>query len=168
MGSFHRVYRGDGGFTIVESLVASVVAIMIITAVGSAMAASFRGSRVNAVAQEATALAVERLEFGRSLTWNEIAMSAIVAGAPMLSSDGLHLDGASAGVPSDEALVVDPGGLVPAQSTESVDTTTYSIWQYVTDAGGGLRRLVALVVWSVDGASYSYQASTLIAEAATR
>ena len=113
MGSFHRVYRGDGGFTIVESLVASVVAIMIITAVGSAMAASFRGSRVNAVAQEATALAVERLEFGRSLTWNEIAMSAIVAGAPMLSSDGLHLDGASAGVPSDEALVVDPGGLVP-------------------------------------------------------
>ena len=158
----------DAGFTLLEAVVATFVVILLFAGFGRAMGASFGGAMGNRAAQEATAVAVSHLEFARSLAWDEIAMPHVPTGTPMVDRATYHLVGAEADLPTDEALVVDGGGLLAPMAVESVDGTSYTVWTIVSSVGPGLRRVVVLVVWEVEGAVTNYRTSTLIAEAATR
>lgn len=158
----------DGGFTLVESLVAVLVLLVLVGAFGGLMSAALRSARVNHTTQIATAVAMEHVERARSLSWTELAMSSVDSGAPMLASGGTSLLGSEVGLPSNETLVVDAAGVIAPSNSTTVDSATYTVWQYVTEAGPGLRRVVVLVTWSFGEATLSHQASALISEVATR
>lgn len=159
--------RPDAGFTLIEAVVATFVVILLFTGFGRAMDAAFDGSAENAAAQEATAIAVEQMEFVRSLTWPEIAMTGVPTDMPMVNRQTMQLLAAEADLDEDESLVTGEGALVAPFAVETVDHTTYSVWSYVS-AAGGLRRLVVLVTWEVDGVVTTYRTSTLISEVSTR
>lgn len=163
-----RIQRGDLGFTLIEAVVATFVVILLFTGFGRAMGAAFDGSAENAAAQEATAIAVEQMEFVRSLTWPEIAMTHVPTGIPMVNRETSQLLAAEADLDGDELLVVEGSGLVAPMTIEAVDMTSYTVWSYVSEAGGGLRRLMILVTWDVEGAVTTYRTSTLISEVSTR
>jgi Flp pilus assembly pilin Flp len=160
--------RDDAGFTLIEALVASLIAVVIVAAFTGAMAAAFRGARLTHASQSATALGVEHLEFARSLSWEEIAMTYVPAESPHTGSGGTVLVAEQGGLTTNEVLVVSETGAITPLIAEGVDTTDYTVWQYVTDAGTGLRRVVVIITWAHGDATFSHRAATLIAEVSTR
>ncbi len=158
----------DDGFSIIEAIMASFVVVLLFAGFGKSMGAAFAGSRENVVAQEATALAVEQLEFIRSFEWDEIAMPHLVSGVPYIDAQASVLLGDEVGLSEDEPLRVNPQGLVYPESIEIVDGTAYAVYRYVTDTSDGLRRVVILITWEVEGVVSSHRTSTLVSEVSTR
>lgn len=158
----------DDGFSLVEAVMASFIVVLLFAGFGKSMSAAFDGSHDNAVAQEATALAVEQTEFVRSLEWAEIALPYAPEQAPMVDNETGRVRANEANLDEDEDLYVDSNGLVYPYTTEVVDGTAYTVRSYVTQAGGGLRRLIVLVTWEVDGVVSTYKTSTLVSEVSTR
>ncbi|MEX2323225.1 MAG: prepilin-type N-terminal cleavage/methylation domain-containing protein [Acidimicrobiia bacterium] len=163
-----RSLRDDDGFTLIEALVASLIAIIIMAAFAGSMTAAFRGSRLTHANQSATALGVEHLEFARSQVWVQLAMTYVPAESPHTGSGGTVLLAGEAGLTADETLVVSGSGAIRPLLYEGVDTTDYTVWQYVTDAGLGLRRVVVIITWQHGDATFTHRAATLIAEVSTR
>lgn len=163
-----RVTPRDDGFSLVEAIVATFVVIVLFAGFGRAMGTAFSGSMGNRAAQEATAVAVTQLEFVRSLAWSEIGMTHVPTGMPMVDRETYQLLADEADLDADEQLVVGGTGLIAPMTVESVDGTSYRVWTIVSQAGTGLRRVVVLVTWEVDGGFSDYRTSTLVAEAATR
>lgn len=160
--------RDDAGFTLIEALVASIIAIIILAAFAGAMTSAFRGARLTHATQSATALGVEHLEYARSLSWEDLAMAYVPAESPHTASGGTVLSAEAGGLTADETLVVLEGAAIAPLLDEGVDTTDYTVWQYVTDAGEGLRRVVIIITWEHGEATFSHRAATLIAEVSTR
>lgn len=158
----------DDGFTVVEALVASFVAILLFAAFATAMTTALRGARINASAQVATAIGVEHLEFARSLSWDRLAMSEIRSDAPLIDYASGVLLASEAGLEQDEPLVASSEGMVAPNIVDTVDQTSYTVWQYVTTADDAVRRVVVFVTWTSSGAGYTHLTSTLVAEVATR
>lgn len=158
----------DDGFSLVEAVMASFVVVLLFAGFGKTMSVAFDGSADNAAAQEATALAVEQTEFVRSLEWDEIALPYAPEQAPMVDDESGRVRADEANLDQDEDLYVDPNGLVYPYTTETVDRVAYTVRSYVTSADGGLRRLIVLVTWEVDGVVSTYKTSTLISEVSTR
>lgn len=165
----NKLTSHDAGFTLIESVVAASILIVLFVGFGSTLGGAYSGSRDNDVAQEATALGVEQLEFARSLAWDEIAMTSVASGAPAVDETAGVLIASEAGLAQDEALFVDEAnGRIAPLEIETVDQQSYKIWRYVTEAEGGLRRVVVVVEWTLDGVVSHHRNSTLISEAATR
>jgi type II secretory pathway pseudopilin PulG len=160
--------RDDAGFTLIEALVASIIAVIILAAFAGSMMSAFRGARLTHASQSATAVGVEHLEFARSLSWEELAMTFVPAESPHTGSGGTVLVAEEGGLTADEPLVVSGSGAIAPLLEEGVDTTDYTVWQYVTDAGDGLRRVVVIITWEHGDATFSHRAATLIAEVSTR
>lgn len=158
----------DDGFSLIEAVMASFIVVLLFAGFGKSMSVAFSGSHDNAVAQEATALAVEQVEFVRELGWDDIAMPYVPDSAPLVDSLTSTLLADEAGIAADEPLHVWSAGLVYPEATESVDGSSYTIHRYVSEADGGLRRIVVLVTWEVEGVVSSYRTSTLISEVSTR
>lgn len=158
----------DEGFSLVEAVMASFIVVLLFAGFGKSMSVAFSGSHDNAVAQEATALAVEQLEFVRSLAWDEIGMSFVPQSAPLIDATSGIILAAEANLDEDEPLYVREDGLVYPEATETVDGTAYTVRRYVSTTSSGLRRVVVLVTWEVDGVVSSYRASTMISEVSTR
>jgi type II secretory pathway pseudopilin PulG len=158
----------DSGFTLIEAAVAASILIMIITGFGYTLGGTFNGSHDNLVAQEATALAVEQIEYARSLPWDDVAMTSLATGAPAMDQTQGVLLAAEADLDEDESLVVDEDGRVSPTEVETIDGQSFTIWRYVSDAGGGIRRYLVIVEWSIDGVVSNHRNSTLISEASTR
>jgi len=168
-GGTRRRYAADGGFSLVEAIVASFIVVVLFAGFGRSLGTAYLGSKDNAAAQEATAIGVEQLEFARSLDWFHIAMSAVDAEAPLIDDTLGVLLASETGLDADEPLVVDPeDGLIEPTGSETVDGVNYSVWRFVSDAPDGLRRVVVLIEWQAQGAVSRHRTSTLIAEAATR
>lgn len=163
-----RAWSTDDGFSLIEATMASLIVVLLFAGFGKSMSVAFSGSHDNAVAQEATALAVEQLEFVRSLEWDEVALAEDPGAAPMVDAGAGTLRGTEAGLAADELIFVDDGGLVQPLLTEIVDGTPFSIHQIVSTASDDLRRVVVLVSWEIDGVVSSYLTSTLVSEASTR
>jgi hypothetical protein len=164
-----RSVSGQGdGFTLVEAIMASFVVVILFAGFGRTMGAAFKGSVTNAHTQEATAIAVEQLEFARSLEWQFVAMSSVDESAPMVNGETGRLSAEPNHLESEEEFFVDEDGLIVPYNTETVDGTSYTIWSYVTHVDDGLRRLVYLIQWEVEGDVSTYQTATLISEVSTR
>lgn len=158
----------DDGFSLIEAVMASFVVVLLFAGFGKSMSAAFSGSHDNAAAQEATALAVEQMEYVRSLQWDEIAMPYAPEAAPMVDGETGRLRADEANIAEDEDLYVDENGLVHPESTETVDRTAYTIRRYVSSTDGGLRRVIVLISWEVEGVVSTYRTSTLVSEVSTR
>lgn len=158
----------DDGFTLIESLVAMMVLLVLFLAFASAMGAAFNSARINRTTQAATAVAVEHLEHARSLGWDALAMSSIDPAAPLIDAEQEVLLAALARLENDEPLVASTDGDIPPVSAESVDEISYTVWAYVSEAGTGLRRVTVYVTWTAGATPLTHRASTLVSEVVTR
>jgi type II secretory pathway pseudopilin PulG len=158
----------DSGFSIIEALVAASILLVIFAGFGSTLGGAFNGAEDNDVAQEATALAVEQIEFARSLTWDGVAMTALASGAPAMDQTQGVLLADEADLVEDESLIVDGDGRISPKEIETIDGQSFTIWRYVSDAGGGIRRFLVIIEWQLDGVVSHHRNSTLISEASTR
>jgi len=160
----HRVQ--DRGFGMVEALVAVSLAALFFVSFGQALTTAIRGSRANHLQQQATAIAIAHIEFGRGLAWDDIAMPWVYDTAPLIDEE-LNLVAAEVGLGEDEPLEFSAHGGFYNRVYETEGGTTFTVWRYVTDTGDGLRRLVVLVEWDTDTATRSFQTSTLVSEVST-
>jgi hypothetical protein len=165
---WHRTTGRDGerGFTLVETLVASFIAILLFVAFSMSLRQACVESRDTRFRQEATSIAVEYVESARSLEWSELAMTTIYPSAPWVDGGGTLLVAADAGIPVDEELLVLTSGLVHPLEVESVQDVTFDIWSYVTTTPDLNRRYVVLIQWDVDGTQHQLHMSTVISEVA--
>lgn len=160
---------GQGGFTVVESMIAASILLILLAGFGRTIGTGFSGSRDNDVTQEATSIAVERLEFARSLSWSQLAMSGVDSGGPAVNQETRVLVASEAGIAEDEPLVVDEAnGLIEHRSVESVDGTKFTAWTTVSETAEGHRRVLVVVEFRVEGAVSYHWNSTIVSEAATR
>lgn len=164
----HKLTSHDSGFSIIEALVAASILLVIFAGFGSTLGGAFNGAQDNDVAQEATALAVEQIEYARSLTWDGVAMTALASGAPAMDQTQGVLLASEADLEADEALIVDEDGRISPKEIETIDGQSFTIWRYVSDAGGGIRRFLVIIEWQLDGVASHHRNSTLISEASTR
>ncbi|MFQ5947843.1 MAG: hypothetical protein ACE5KX_03165 [Acidimicrobiia bacterium] len=156
--------RDERGFGLVEALVAMVLVIIFFVIFGQTFGGALRNSAGNRLRQQATSIAMQELEFGRSLTYIQLAMSSVDPSAPMLDASQTQLLASESGLAADEPLVIDGAGLVAPSGSETIDGQQFQVWRYVTQAQPGLKRLVVLIEWEVGGADSSFQASTLISQ----
>ncbi len=157
----------ERGFTIVEGLVALVLAVILFVALGASLNASFRSGREARIQEQATQLSIEGVETARSMTWDEVAMSTVEAGDPRVA--GSNLKASAADLPGNEALVIDASaGLIDPRRIETLDGQEFVVWQYVTEVDADLRRVVVIVNWSAGGTEREHHTSSLFSRARSR
>lgn len=156
----------DAGVSLVESSMALMLLALIVAWVASSIGSTGRAIADAHSQEQATQLALEGVEWARSVTWSELRLDpSTVPGDPNVHSLDRALVGANFDLASDEPLV--EGGedaLIPPFYQETLDTTTFTVRSYVTDAGTGLRRVVVEVTWEVASSRRRYFASTMISE----
>jgi prepilin-type N-terminal cleavage/methylation domain-containing protein len=154
----------DDGFTLVESVVAVVITVILFLLFATALSLSFRQSRDTRSQEQATLLGIEGLELARGLAWEEMAMTATAAGDTRVG--GGQLLAAAVGLPANEDLVLDAtsGAIAPTRA-ESLDEQAFTIFQYVTEVEPGLRRVVIVVSWEDGDRARENHLSSLVAEA---
>jgi hypothetical protein len=164
------IQRGtnEDGFTVIEAAVALALSILVFTALTTSVTAALNGSNENRYQQLATGIVMSHLEIARSLEWDEVAMSHVDPGSPVLDSTGGSLRGVAVDLAVDEMLVVDGAeGLVFPRTEEVADGVGYTVWSHVT-AVGDLRRVVVVVTWNVGATTRVLQGSTLVSEVSSR
>jgi len=156
--------RDESGFSLIELVVASVLAAVLVAAITGTLRSVIGSSRDSRLRQEATALLVGRMEQARALSWDALAMTSVDAAAPLIDPVAEALLGQEAGLPGDESLLVCEGGLMTPKSVTTAGGVTFTTWAYVTRLTADLRRVLVLVTWEEDGAPGSFQASTVISD----
>ncbi len=156
--------RADDGFTVVELAVATLLALALLLALGGTLQNALWGSRTNRFRQEATAVAMERLEFARALQWDRLGMAAVDPAAPLLGAEFDVLSAYESGLGGDEPLIVCEVGRLDPKVVETVEDVTFTTWTYVTDVSDSLRRVFVLVTWHVDDNVFSYRTDTLVSK----
>lgn len=156
--------RAAPGFTLIELAVAGLIAAVLVVAIAGTLRAVIGSSRDSRLRQEAIAILVERVEQARALSWETLAMTGIDPDAPLIDSESEALLGSQAGLPGDESLLVCEGGLMAPKRVVTAGGETFTSWAYVTRLSPNLRRVLVLVTWGADGASASFQASTVISD----
>jgi hypothetical protein len=161
-----RIRRGadDDGFTVVELAVATLLALALLLALGGTLQNALWGSRTNRFRQDATAVAMERLEFARALQWDRLGMGSVDPQAPLLGAGLDALSAIESGVGSDEPLIVCEVGRLDPKVVETVEDVTFTTWTYVTDVSDSLRRVFVLVTWQVDDDVFTYRTDTLVSK----
>ena len=155
----------ERGFTMVESIMALFLVVILFVGVATTLQLAIRNQRDIRNQQQAVALALEYIEFARSLTWDEVALDANPTTAPFQS--GGFVQGSAFNLPGDEALVVDTtdGQLTPENvGSDVINGQAFDVYQYVSDADTGLRRVIVYVEWQSRNLTHDYFTSTQISE----
>lgn len=156
----------ERGFTIVESVVAMILVVILFVGVAVTLQLSIRHQRQLRLQQQGTALAQDYVEASRALTWSELALDAAPPGSVpnVVAGDVLATP---FNLPTDETLYVDAtNGLVTAAGVgaETINGQVFDIYQYVSTIETGLRRFIVLVEWESRGLDHSYFTTTQISE----
>lgn len=160
----------DEGFTLVESVVALLIAGIIFSALAASIIAGIQASLFGRQNQQATDFMTRRVEELRRMEFTTLAHAATdVAGAARLSacSGGrcLDVDGTA------EPVLTDPApGITAYRQTvtgDDANQTTYTVDTYVTAAVGEdpdrIRRATVYVTWDNRGQTRTRTTTTLIA-----
>ena len=168
--------RGDGGFTIVEMLIALVLASVMFLALGFTLTRVMSGTADSRRNQQAADFISERMEAYRGGDYASVAIRTPGAGAPALTSDpkitgtagNYKFDPDDAGPLATEQLLVDPAGVVTQKESVVRDGTHFDIASYVTvpsDASASpYKRLTTIVTWLQGGFRHQRRATTYVAE----
>lgn len=157
---------GESGFTMVESIMALFLVVILFVGVATTLQLAIRNQRDVRNQQQGAALALEYVEFARSLSWAELALDADPP-TTMPNISGSDVVGAAFNLPADEPLVVDTtDGQVTASNVGSdvINGQTFDVYMYVSDIDTGLRRVIVLVQWQSRNLDHEYFTTTQISE----
>ncbi|MFQ5553931.1 MAG: hypothetical protein ACE5GC_01010 [Acidimicrobiia bacterium] len=150
----------------VESIMALMLVVLLFVGVATTLQIAIRHQRDVRLQQQATALAIEYVEFARSVSWAELALSETPpAEVPNIS--GAFVLGAPFDLPGDEALVIDAtDGLIAPSNPggETINGQSFDVYQYVSDVEPGLRRFTVLVEWDSGRISHDHFTSAQVSE----
>ncbi len=161
----------DQGFTLIEAAVAIVIAVILFVGLTQTLVTSFRHLKENRLAQQSTQIALEGVEFARSVLFAELAITPAAPGSDPNVLTGNRLDGSNFGLAADEDLVdvsTEASALIPYTYTETLDGVTFTVYNYVTEVQTSLRRVVVYVAWTANGNQRSHFTTTLISEVSSR
>ena len=162
---FHRrplgADPGDGGFTLIEVMVAIGMATVVLTAFAYASTSSVQAIHIARLNQQGADLATQQLEHMRTRSFGSLGHDpAGIAPDPHLTS----------GKYQGESLVQVKGGLSPQIKTSTQNDFTYAIYTYVTrvddSIGEDNRRVTVLVEWAAYGRTWSKTMSTVVTQSA--
>lgn len=153
----------EEGFSIIEVAIATMMVVLFFMAFAMSIDASTNNVRGNRNNTSAAGLMAEEIEFARSLRWDELAMTGVDTGSPLLVPGQTTVSGSKVGLSSNEPLVVDPAnGQVSPRGQATLEENTYTKWRHVTSAGTDLRRVIVLISWVQQGTPRTLQTTTLI------
>ncbi len=160
-----RGARSDDGFTLVELMIALVLAAMMFLALGFTLVAAMSGTADSRRNQQAGDFISERLEGYRSADYASVAMRSPLGVDSRIDATNKFDPGTGV----KEPIIADPAGVVVPRETVRRDGTTYDIATYVTvpaDSGGTepYKRLTTIVTWRLAGLTHSRRATTYVAE----
>jgi type II secretory pathway pseudopilin PulG len=173
----------DSGFTLVEAVVAILIAGFALAAVGVAVAGGVRGSTTARINQQASDVAESQLETARGQGYDNLAMNTAdptlnVGSDSRLMSSGCP-NGASLCVPVPnpsgsgtvvEGLVTTPSGgwITNHVSTVTDNHVPFTVSTYVTkpsdEAGASYKRVTVYVSWSDYSVTHTRVESTIVAD----
>lgn len=150
-----------------------IIAVIIILGLGATLAGGLRHVQENRLQEQATQLAMERLEFARSLTYAQVGVDPAVPDTdPRIISSSRLLRGSSFGLPGDESLIEknygNPEAAVPYLHTSTLGEVAFTTRSYVSRIIPGLRRVIVCVSWDTGhGSTREVVMSTTISEIST-
>ena len=163
LGRIHRrpAHGSDGGFTLIEMMVAIAMATVILTAFAYASTGSVRAVHTARLNQQGADIATQQLERMRSKAFGSLGHDpAGIAPDPHLAS----------GAYQGESLVQVAGGLSPQISTTSMNNATYTTYTYITRPtdviGADNRRVTVVVEWAAYGRTWSRIMTSVVANTA--
>jgi hypothetical protein len=161
--------RDEAGFTLVETLVALVVATIVFTGLAYVAVGALRASMLSRTNQQAVDVADQRLEQIRDLPFASVAMlSTDLSGdSNIITCSGKPC--VQLGDGTTEPLFVAVGGLAPhvvVQQTSETNNTAFTIRTYVTSppdaAGATYRRVSVQVTWKNGADSLTRWVSSIV------
>lgn len=169
-----RLHLGqqDRGFLLVEAIVAMGIAAVLFTALAGALVQSTKASLLARQIQQSADVVANQIEAARALSFDGVGMAAadltttdprlcLIAGTWWFSPTANCAAGGLEGV-----YTVPSSGLPRVAPSVNVNSTTYTIRQYVTSAVGTTAPRVSVAAsWTaVGGAVHTKISSTLVAE----
>ena len=166
-----KLLRNEDGFSLMESVVAMVITLIIFSGVGVSLGAALRHQRDIRLEQQAAALAFQEVEILRGfIEWDELMLSSTPPTSDPFVTGGGLFDANAAGIAADEPFEIDTvNGLVifSELAYETYDGQEFDVYRYITLADTDLRRLTVRVEWSTNGVIRQKVASSLKAELGT-
>jgi type II secretory pathway pseudopilin PulG len=159
-----QLESSEGGFTIVEALVALALVAVLFVGLSATLLTAVRHQRQVRLHQQAAAIALDYIEVARSASWTELELSSAPDVTIPHHTAG-NIDGAFFDIGANEPLVVDPGVYTPDDpdpgmidpgyaTSETVNGVVFHVYQYVTEVEADLRRVTVLVEWNEGTATY--------------
>jgi Tfp pilus assembly protein PilV len=171
-----RKLSDDGGFTLIETVIALGIAMIVFAALGVVSLAGLRTSTVSRQNQQATDVLNRAVEQARAMAYGSLSMTT----SDLAVGDAGSITGTPAsylvpgGIGSEPVVAGAVGGISPHVATVSPDgTTNFVLKRYVTkpsgatvDSGGFLSavRFTAVVTWSAYGRSHTRRAATILTD----
>lgn len=176
-------HGAESGFSIVEVVVAIGIVGVILMTLTAGLASGLKGALTTKVQQTATGLGDEAVERARALPYTHLNMlDTDLAGDTRIQSGEFDPDGSEGELQSEpvaktSATCPPPtptqpcAAVYPHVETKTIGETPFTLSRYVTwvDAnfqGGPAqdhKRITAIVTWPVDGQTFTYRVSTLVA-----
>lgn len=162
-------WRGDQGANVIEAAAAMIIAVIILLGLAATMASGLRHLHENRLQEQATQLAIDRLEYARSLSYAQVGVDPAVPDTDSrLVSGSRFLHGNAFGLPGDEELVEkdhgNPDAAVPYLHSATIQEVTFTTQSYVSSIQPGLRRVIVCITWDAGQGTREVVMSTTISE----
>jgi type II secretory pathway pseudopilin PulG len=165
----------DEGFTLVETVVAMMVAALMFSALAATLVQTTRASLAARQNQQSIDLANDSVESVRNLSFASIAMDptgADLSGDTRITKVGstYYFDPDGTGTYKEPIYTVTGAAVVPHVATSTHNGTAYKVKTYVTTPADSLvntngdRRVTVIVEWTTNGQTRSRLTSTVVAD----
>jgi prepilin-type N-terminal cleavage/methylation domain-containing protein len=156
--------RSDDGFSLMESVMAMVVVVILFVAIATSLQVSMNHQKMVRLQQQGTALMMQELEVVRDTDWGDLELRN-APGNSVYTATGNRLNGDFFGLPTDEKFEIGSGTVEPHDvAYETYDNTDFDVRRFITDAGDDLRRAVIVVEWDFRGETQHFFGTTLVTE----
>ena len=158
----------QGGFTLIESAIALMIAAFIFIVLGQTVATALRASGERRLEQQAVAITTEVVEAVRNLTFDEVALLPATSD-PTRTGDTTYDPGTGP-----EPIYEDAGSGVPSQvTTETLSGITFTLTRYITWVDDDstdtetedYKRFTVVATWESRSVSRTQTLGTFIASA---
>jgi type II secretory pathway pseudopilin PulG len=164
-----NAHAGDGGFTLVETVVAITILAGVFVSAGAVFSRMLIGTLFSRQNQQAADVISEEIETLRAQSYSAVAMNAAdLTGDPKITTESgvQYYDPDGAGPIVREKVVTAVGGVVtPHIAVVTRNSTRYTVSRYVTDPGdatGKYRRVTVVADWVSGNKTHTRRSSTFV------